>query len=304
MKELVVVSGKGGTGKTSITAAFAALTRTAVIADGDVDAANLHLILGPTVRESHDFASGSTAKLDPELCTNCGLCEAECRFGAIFPPGGAEDAPSYRIDPILCEGCGVCVRVCPEKAIRLEEETCGQWFRSETRFGPMIHAELFPGQENSGKLVSLVRQEARVTAKKTGAGLILVDGPPGVGCPVIAALTGADYAVTVSEPTVSGIEDLKRVSSLIRHFGIRAGVVVNKADLNPAAAARIEKFAAAGEFDVLGRVPYDPSVTRAQVEGRTLLEAGSEQVVRAVRQIWQKIIQSVEQRRTPFAIGL
>jgi len=244
--ELVVVSGKGGTGKTSITAAFAALTRTAVIADGDVDAANLHLILGPTVRESHDFASGSTAKLDPELCTNCGLCEAECRFGAIFPPGGAEDAPSYRIDPILCEGCGVCVRVCPEKAIRLEEETCGQWFRSETRFGPMIHAELF----------------------------------------VIAALTGADYAVTVSEPTVSGIEDLKRVSSLIRHFGIRAGVVVNKADLNPAAAARIEKFAAAGEFDVLGRVPYDPSVTRAQVEGRTLLEAGSEQVVRAVRQIW------------------
>ena len=302
MREIVVISGKGGTGKTSITAAFAVLSRHSVIADCDVDAANLHLVLAPEVLEKHEFTAGMTAIIDPQTCTGCGVCEEKCRFEAIFPPEEAANTAAYRIDPIACEGCGVCAYVCPEEAIRMEEELCGHWFRSGTRYGPMIHAELLPAQENSGKLVSVVRQQARVTAEKMGTAMILVDGPPGIGCPVIASVTGADYTVIVSEPTVSGIEDLKRVASLTSHFGIRSGVVVNKADLNPAVADQIEQFAAANRLDVLGRVPYDVSVTRAQVQGRTLLEAGNEALVSSVGEIWKKVAKTSDQRHTPFAI--
>ncbi len=305
MKEIVIVSGKGGTGKTSITASFVALVEQPVIADCDVDAANLHLILAPEVLSSHDFVSGVVAKLDPALCNGCGICEAECRFDAIFPPANPEDGPAYRIDPIACEGCGVCAYVCPEKAIRMEQELCGQWFHSRTRFGEMVHAELLPAQENSGKLVSVVRREARKRAEVTGARVILVDGPPGVGCPVIASLTGADYAVIVSEPTVSGLEDLKRVTSLAAHFGIRAGIVVNKADINPAVTEQIRNFAAANHLDTLGQVPYDISVTRAQAAGKTLIEAGSAPVVEAIEQIWRRLWPAVADHKiseTPFAV--
>lgn len=305
MKEIVIVSGKGGTGKTSITASFAALARHSVIADCDVDAANLHLILAPEILSAHDFVAGVTAKLDPATCTGCGICEADCRFDAILPPEKPADSPAYRIDPIACEGCAVCAYVCPEKAIRMETDLCGSWFRSKTRYGPMLHAELLPAQENSGRLVSVLRREARQTAEENGAEVILVDGPPGVGCPVIASLTGADYAVLVSEPTVSGLEDLKRVAKLAAHFGIRAGVVVNKADINPELAGRIRGFASTAGLDVLGQAPYDISVTRAQAAAKTLIEAGSATVAAAIERIWRRlwaVVQGPEAASVPFVL--
>ena len=305
MKEIVIVSGKGGTGKTSLTAAFVGLAGNAVIADCDVDAANLHLLLAPEIKESHEFFGGQSAEIDPEVCTGCGLCESECRFQAILPPAHPEDGIAYRVDSIACEGCGVCAYVCPENAIRMEPELSGHWFRSQTRFGWMVHAELLPARENSGKLVSVVRREARATAEEIGAPFILVDGPPGIGCPVIASLTGADYAVMVAEPTVSGIEDLGRITELAAHFHIRAGVVINKADLNPAAALKIRDFAARSRLDLLGEIPYDIAVTHAQVEAKTLLEAESPALAETVRRIWQRVRSRLEVQdtsTTPFAV--
>ena len=280
MKELIIISGKGGTGKTSLIAAFAALAEDKVLCDADVDAADLHLILDPEVRERHEFTSGNTAVIDPQRCTECGTCRDMCRFDAI-----SED---FRVNPIDCEGCGVCVHFCPEKAIDFPLNTCGEWYRSDTRFGPMVHARLNIAEENSGKLVTLVRKEARQLAEKKGLKLLLTDGPPGVGCPVIASISGASAVLIVTEPTVSGRHDMERVVQLADHFKVRPLICVNKADLNPAAAQEIEQFAGSRGLTFVGTVPFDPVFTHAMVNGQTVVEYAPEAAAtRAVRDLWE-----------------
>ena len=281
MKELVVISGKGGTGKTTLMAAFASLTKNKVLCDADVDAADLHLIMDPTTVERHDFQSGHTAVIDPEKCTECGLCRELCRWNAI------DDG--YRVDPIACEGCGVCFYFCPEEAIDFPMNTCGEWYRSETRFGPMVHARLGIAEENSGKLVTLVRQEAKKLAEKSHLDLILTDGPPGVGCPVIASLGGASAVLIVTEPTVSGKHDMERVAELAAFFKVPAMVCINKFDLNVHASGQIEAFVKDKGLSFVGRIPFDPAFTKAMVQGQTIFEYdGLSQAGDAVRELWDR----------------
>lgn len=274
MQELVVISGKGGTGKTSIVASFAMLAEECVLADADVDAADLHLILEPTIVHREDFSGGSRATILSQECTACGKCEALCRFDAVThdgPGNGAVDK-TYRIDPIACEGCGVCAHFCEEKAIDFAPAVNGELLVSETRCGPMVHARLGVAEENSGKLVSVVRTRARQLAKQRDGKLIIADGPPGIGCPVIASLTGASLALVVTEPTLSGEHDLERVLQLTKHFGIPAAVCVNKWDLNGAMTDRIERKAQAAGAAVTGRVRYDTDVTAAQIHAQATVE--------------------------------
>jgi len=280
MKELVIISGKGGTGKTSVTASFAALASRPVICDCDVDAADLHLILVPRIRERHEFRSGHEAVIRSKDCNGCGICREVCRFGAV-----THDADLFSVDPIACEGCGVCVRFCPQSAIDFPESLCGQWFVSDTRLGPMVHAKLGVAAENSGKLVSTVRREAGELAEKEDRSLILVDGPPGIGCPVIASLTGASQVLVVTEPTVSGEHDLERVLGLARHFQISASVCVNKWDINPEMTGRIENKACESGASIAGRIRYDRAVTKAQIEQKAVVETDAESA-RDIRQIW------------------
>lgn len=295
MQELVVISGKGGTGKTSLLASFAVLAGGAVLADCDVDAADLHLVLTPTVRRREVFRSGREAVIRAERCTGCGKCEELCRFDAVHRDGRegagggnhAAGEAAYVVDPTACEGCGVCVSHCPHGAIDFPERVCGQWFVSDTRSGPMVHARLIPAAENSGKLVSTVREQARLLAKERGLQRILVDGPPGIGCPVISSVTGATAVLVVTEPTVSGEHDLERVLDLCRHFGIPAAVCVNKWDLNPQVAERVEQLARKAGAAVLGRVPYDRAVTQAQLQARAVVELGGP-AAEAVRGIWEE----------------
>jgi MinD superfamily P-loop ATPase len=288
IRELVVISGKGGTGKTSLAASFAVLAERPVIADCDVDAADLHLVLSPEVRGRHEFRSGHEAVVQQGLCTGCGLCAELCRFGAMEACAGPGGEAVFRVDPIACEGCGVCVRVCPERAIEFPERLCGEWMVSTTRCGPMVHARLGVA-ENSGKLVSVVRREARRVAEEGGHPLIIVDGPPGIGCPVIASVTGADHVLVVTEPTVAGEHDLERVLSLTRHFGIPASVCVNKWDLNPEMAGRIEESARASGAGVAGRVRYDRSVTLAQVREQSVVECEDGGCAEDVREVWRSL---------------
>ncbi len=292
MKQLVILSGKGGTGKTTVAAALAHLASQEfpiVLADADVDAANLELVLDPVKREEHDYMGGQVAVIDPEGCTACGVCEAVCRFDAVLPPTTTPFNYAYRVDPLACEGCAACYYQCPEKAIRMEEQQAGRWFRSDTRFGPLFHAHLFAGQENSGKLVTLVKQQARLLATDTGAPLVLIDGPPGIGCPVISASAGADLALLVVEPTVSGVHDLERILSTTDHFGVPALVAINKADLNPARADEIAAFCADRGIEVVGRVPYDTVVTEAMVRGRPVTEYTDGPVSDGLRAIWSRV---------------
>ena len=285
IREIVIVSGKGGTGKTSLTAAFAALAKNSILCDADVDAADLHLLMQPEVKEQTDFMGGSKAVIDPDLCTGCGTCRTLCRFDAI--------SDRYEVDPIRCEGCGVCVDFCPEQAIGFPVQRCGEWFVSDTRFGPMVHARLGIAEENSGRLVSLVRTKTRQLAEARGLELILTDGPPGIGCPVIAAIGGATALVIVVEPTVSGIHDMERVVDLAAHFRVPGLVIVNKYDLNVEMTEAVEKLAVQRNLVVLGRVPFDPVFTRSMVQGQTLFEYGEETPTRqVVRDIWAKIISS------------
>lgn len=284
MKELVIISGKGGTGKTSITASFAALAQDAVLADCDVDAADLHLVLNPTIQRRETFTSGHAAEIRETDCTQCGLCESLCRFDAIR--GG-------RVDPLACEGCGVCVEFCPAKAIDFPEQVCGEWYVSATRCGNMVHAHMNPGAENSGKLVSIVRREARKIAEQLNSEYLLVDGPPGIGCPVIASITGADAVLVVSEPTLSGEHDLWRVLELATHFKIPAMICINKWDINPLIAERIESMAKTYGATPVGRIPYDSAVTTAQINARTLVEDSNEGAARAVREIWSNICSTI-----------
>jgi MinD superfamily P-loop ATPase len=287
MKELVVISGKGGTGKTSLVAAFASIANEMVLCDADVDAADLHLIMGPNVMERHDFQAGHTAVIDPDRCTQCGICRDLCRWDAINE--------HFQVDPIECEGCGVCTYFCPEEAVDFPLNTCGEWFISDTRFGPMVHASLGIAEENSGKLVTLVRQEAKKLAEKRGARLILTDGPPGVGCPVIASMGGASAVVVVTEPTVSGSHDLDRVVQLADHFKVPAMVCINKYDLNPSMAETIEETSRKRGLTILGRVPFDTDFTKAMVQGQAIFEYnGDSGAGDAVRAIWSKIAEAMD----------
>jgi MinD superfamily P-loop ATPase len=285
MREVVVISGKGGTGKTSITASFAALARKAVIADCDVDAADLHLVLRPQIENRREtFTSGRIAVIRTDDCIGCGLCRNLCRFDAI-----RQNKEYYVVDPFACEGCGVCVEFCPAKAIDFPEQVCGEWFVYTTPFGELVHARMRPGAENSGKLVSLVRQEARKIAERQQSDYLLVDGPPGIGCPVIASITGADLVLAVAEPTLSGEHDLQRIFQLAGHFGIPARVCINKWDINPEISERIEAEAKASGIPSIGRIPYDRAFTEAQINGRTLVEESDGPASQAVRAAWEKL---------------
>ncbi|NLH17181.1 MAG: 4Fe-4S binding protein [Phycisphaerae bacterium] len=330
MKELVIVSGKGGTGKTSVAASLAMLANRSVIADCDVDAADLHLVLSPQVKERYDFYAGHKAVIRPEDCIECGACLANCRFGAVLhdhSPGGAGFSGSksecencdhcerscsirnhalirqmqeemglagptlFRIDPLACEGCGVCVRFCPVKAIDFPESLCGEWMVSDTRCGPMVHARLGIAAENSGKLVSLVRTKARQIAENQKRPLVIIDGPPGIGCPVIASVTGCSQALIVTEPTVSGIHDLERVISLTNHFAIRAAVCVNRWDLNPEMTGQIEHKASQLGARIVGRIRYDRAVTQAQMQARAVVETDAPSA-EDIRNIWNHLTRS------------
>jgi len=284
MRELTVISGKGGTGKTSIVAAMASLAPSVVCADCDVDAADLHLLLAPETRERHDFDGGLTAAIDGSSCTACGICRDLCRFDAVIEKDGI-----FTIDPHLCEGCGVCHDHCPEECITLEREMAGQWFVSDTRVGPMVHARLGIAQENSGKLVSRVRERAREIAGEKARDLVLIDGSPGIGCPVIASITGADQLLVVSEPTMSGLHDMERVLELAAGFRVPVAVCVNKYDLNLAMTQKIIERAEASGAASVGEIPFDRSVTAAMIAGRTLPEFGPSPAATAVGKIWEKV---------------
>lgn len=284
MKEVAVISGKGGTGKTTVVAGFASLAACSgpvVLADCDVDAPDLHLLLHPEIGEAHDFRASRNAFIDRDKCTGCGLCETHCRFDAI---AGAV------VDPLSCEGCGVCYWVCPERAITMGEQLSGRWYVSETRYGPMVHARLEPGEENSGRLVTLVRRRARELAGERDAGVLITDGPPGIGCPVISTVTGADLALVVTEPTLSGMHDLGRVLGVCRHFGVAALVCINRHDLYPEAADAIDRECLAQGIPVIGRIPYDAGVTEAIVRGVPVVEYGDTEVSRAIAGLWDEVL--------------
>jgi MinD superfamily P-loop ATPase len=288
LREVAVISGKGGTGKTSITASLAMLASRAVIVDCDVDAADLHLVLTPRVEERHTFHGAREASIRQDDCLRCGDCMADCRFDAIRMEEGPLGVPSYSVDPLSCEGCGVCVRFCPAQAIDFNERVCGEWMVSWTRCGPMVHARLGIAAENSGRLVSTVREKAVSLAQSENRPLVIIDGPPGIGCPVIASITGASLVLVVIEPTVSGEHDLERVLALARHFSIPAAVCVNKWDLNPEMTERIENAALLSMATVAGRVRYDPAVTDAQIQERAVVESDSP-AANDIKQLYDKL---------------
>jgi MinD superfamily P-loop ATPase len=291
MKQLVILSGKGGTGKTSLAAAFAHLAHTsplpvkAVLADADVDAANLELVLHPERLETHDFTGGLLAVIDSQQCNSCGICEQVCHFDAVVVD------PDYRVDPIACEGCATCFYQCPENAICMEPQVAGQWFHSASRYGPLFHAELKPAQENSGKLVTIVKQQARLAALDGNYPLLLVDGPPGIGCPVISALSGADLALVVTEPTASGVHDMQRIIETATHFRIPVLVCINKADIYPEGVRQIESFCREHELELVGSIPFDETVTQAMMHGKpvTAYRPGSP-AGKKIEEIWHRIV--------------
>lgn len=299
MKELVVISGKGGTGKTSITAAFASLAEDAVLADCDVDAADLHLILKPDVQQTEDFSGGKQARIRPEACIGCRRCVEFCEFDAVTLSDVGNDvvAKTYAVDPVACEGCGVCVHFCPVKAIDFEEAINGQWFISQTRFGPMVHAKLGIAEENSGKLVSLIRKEGKQLTEQQGRAMMIVDGSPGIGCPVIASISGADLVLVVTEPTLSGQHDLKRVAELTAHFNIPTAVCINKWDINPDIAETIEADAREKGLTFAGRISYDSAVTTAQVAGQTIIEHTQGTLATEVTAVWECLMQLLKAER-------
>jgi MinD superfamily P-loop ATPase len=284
-RELVVISGKGGTGKTSLVAAFVALAGGSVIADCDVDAADLHLVLDPAVGQEKPFSGRDQAVVDTDACIACGRCEQVCRFDAIAPAPAPDGA--YLVDAIACEGCGLCLQVCPADAIAMEPVVNGAWMVSDTRFGPLVHARLGVAEDNSGKLVTLVRNKARAVAEERGLSLVIVDGSPGIGCPVISSLAGAHFVLVVTEPTVSGRHDLARVVQVVRQFRLPFAVIVNKADLNMELAEQIAVEAGEAGAAFVRRIDYDPSVTRAQVAGVDLVTYGAPTAT-TVREVWDE----------------
>jgi len=289
MKQITILSGKGGTGKTTVTASFAVVAKNAVIADCDVDAPDLHMLLHPRVLETQEFKGSKLAVIDETKCTKCGLCRENCRFDAI--------TEGLEVDPFSCEGCGVCVVVCPAEAVTLMERVSGHAYVSETRYGFMAHAMLSPGESNSGKLVSLVRQNAKLLAEKEESDFVLIDGSPGIGCPVIASVTGVDVGLVVTEPTMSGIHDLERALQLLRHFSIPPFVCVNVYDINEENAEKIVGFCKEEGVEVVGRIPFNPIVTKAMVNGKPVLEYAPESdVAKEIEDMWKKILSVLQYR--------
>jgi MinD superfamily P-loop ATPase len=285
MKEIVVLSGKGGTGKTSIVASFAALAQNKVLADCDVDAADLHLLLKPKVKEEKEFWSGQVAFIDEDKCTECGLCQELCRFGAI---------KDFKVDHISCEGCGFCYQVCPVDAIAMKDSMSGHSFISETKYGYLCHARLGIAQENSGKLVALVRQNAKLIADREDLDHIITDGPPGIGCPVISSLSGASLALLVTEPTLSGIHDLERVIGVCRHFGIPVLVCVNKFDLNEDNTNRIVSYCGKEGIEMAARISFDNVMTEAIVHGLPVVEYCDNKITQQIKELWRTVSAKLE----------
>ena len=295
MKQLIILSGKGGTGKTSVTATFAhlaaqsGLTDQVILVDADVDAANLELVLQPRLMEQQDFKGGKVAVINQNTCASCGDCQAVCRFDAINYTDGL-----YVIDPIACDGCAACVYQCPSQSITMCEQMAGKFYFSESRYGPLYHANLFPGQANSGKLVTLVKQRARLQALDENRELVIVDGPPGIGCPVISAVSGTTLALIVTEPTVAGVHDMHRVLQTVQHFGVRALVCINKADIYPAGSDEIETFCRARGIETVGRIPFDLTVTSAMVVGKAVTDFRPQAPSSlAIVAVWEKVIHSL-----------
>lgn len=289
MKQLTIISGKGGTGKTVITASFAVLAKNKVMADCDVDAADLFLLLHPRIKQRHDFIAGKKAKVDMGKCTLCKRCIEACRFSAI-----SEKGDEIVIDLISCEGCGVCSQVCPDEAIQMQERVSGEWYISETRYGPMVFAKLGIAEENSGKLVSLVREKARLVAEKKKLDLVIIDGPPGIGCPVIASITGTDLVLVITEPTLSAISDLKRVLDLTSHFKIESVVCINKYDINLENTKKIIRFCKIKGIEIVGKISFSHDFTKAMVEGKTVLEYTNSDSAKEVEKIWENIFAKIK----------
>ncbi|KKM09530.1 (4Fe-4S)-binding protein [Clostridiales bacterium PH28_bin88] len=284
MKELLIISGKGGTGKTSIVGSFAALAENKVLTDCDVDAADLHLLLHPEIREKKEFYASRKAFIHQEKCVQCGRCTEACRFGAI---------QEFRVNPIFCEGCGVCFRLCPAGAITMEDHLSGHWFISDTRYGLLVHARLGIAGENSGKLVAEVRQAAKAMAEKKGYQFIIIDGPPGIGCPVISSLSGVDLSLIITEPTVAGKHDLQRVLQLTSHFNVRAMVCINKYDLDEEKSREIEQYCLDAGIEVAGKIPFDEAVTQAIVQGVPPVEHTRGAGAKAIETLWARVQQSL-----------
>jgi len=280
-KQLTIISGKGGTGKTTFTAAFAQLTDNKVMADCDVDAADLHLILTPKVRKSAPFYGGRNPVVDLEGCTKCGVCTEVCRFDAIH---------DGVVDLFACDHCALCAHACPEHVIKMEDAHSGDWFVSDTRFGPMVHAKLGIAEENSGKLVTVVRKEAMDIAKAQACEWVIVDGPPGIGCPVTAALAGVDKVLIITEPTLSGIHDMERVLSLTTHFNIPAQVCINKHDIHPANTRQIESYCLQKGIEVVGKIPFHRGVIEAVVAGKTVIETNVPDVALSIQKVWERVM--------------
>jgi len=288
VKQITVLSGKGGTGKTTLTASFAALARNIVVVDCDVDAPDLHLLLHPQIMKTQEFRGPKLAVIDKTKCVECGLCRDACRFDAI------NDA--LEVDPFLCEGCGACVVTCPNEAISLKERISGYAFISKTKYGTMSHARLNPGEATSGKLVTLVRHNARQIAEKENCQLILIDGPPGIGCPVIASVTGVNVGLLVAEPTMSGIHDLERALQLLNHFNVPPFVCINMYDINRKNAERIVKFCEKNKVEIAGEIPFDPNVTEAMVAGKTIIEYSPKNIVsREIETVWKTLLSALNE---------
>ena len=287
MKELVVLSGKGGTGKTSIVGSFAAIAGNEVLADCDVDAADLHLLLQPHPQQENEFWSGQVAITDEEKCNQCGLCQYLCRFNAI---------KDNTIDTIFCEGCGFCSRICPADAITMKENLAGKWTVSDTRYGPLVHAKLGIAQENSGKLVATVRQQARELAAKMKLDIIISDGPPGTGCPVISSLSGTSLALLVTEPTLSAIHDLERVLGVCSHFGVQPLVCVNKADINEENTIQIENYCDDQGIEKTMRIPFDNVFTEAIVRGLPTIEYAKNGIAVLLENLWKQVLKYLSEK--------
>jgi len=286
MKQLVVISGKGGTGKTILTASFAALARNKVMVDSDVDAANLYLLLHPEIKETYSFSGGKKALLFPEKCTMCANCVEACRFDAI----SENEEGKILIDTISCEGCGVCSFVCPEESIEMTSSISGEWFVSKTKYGPFVHAKLGIGEENSGKLVTEIRKKSTEIAVEKSLDYVIIDGSPGIGCPVIASLTGTDIAIVITEPSLSGIHDMERVIQMADHFKIKTACCINKFDLNEKNSNHIENWCKKKSIPFLGKISYDEEVTNSMLQGIPLIEYTDHSVSGEIKNIWEKLI--------------
>ena len=285
MKQLVIISGKGGTGKTIISAAIATLAQNKVMADCDVDAANLYLLLQPEIQETQSFTGGEKALIDDKKCTQCRECIEVCRFDAI----AVKENEEVFIDPISCEGCGVCSFVCPVEAIKMEKALSGEWYVSKTKYGPFVHARLGIGEENSGKLVSEVRKKAKEIAEQKNLDFIIIDGPPGIGCPVISSLSGTDLALVVTEPTLAGMHDMERVVQMASHFKTRTACCINKFDINLQNSVQIESWCRKNSIPLIGKIPFDEEVTKSMVQGIPLTEYTNNSASREIINMWQKL---------------